>query len=613
MSFYISKLTVEGVNKQSAIVEFTNGFNLICGVSNSGKTCILKSIQFAMGIENKPFDDTTTGYNKVTLDVISAGKTISVTRSLQKNNVTIDSDHSEISSGTYDTDYKPKGNKNPVLNEVWLKLIGIDGLPMMISKQDGTRQRLRWKTLTNLFWLKEEKIENPKSVILPSVVTQHPYFFACLLFLLTGNDFSNFGEQTSKTEMGIKSGIEEFLGSKIFQMSEKRKEVQEELDKIGSVRLEVELEGLLMTLHDVEQRILEISKERKAVLKDYNTCEDEISEINVTLTQFGQLKSQYTSDIKRLTFIVESDTNYGSVEKNTSCPFCEHELEPQMEISYIEAAQGELNRIVQLLQGLVESEQHLTEKLNDTQIVMNGLDESKKSIESKIENDLFPVAESLKEKIISYRKVIELQHEEDLLQQISTEWNDELTASTTAETSEDKFEPKKNFPEDFNQKMNDISLFLLEECKYEGINTSRFNMGTFDLEVNGLIKEVSHGKGYWAYFNTILGLTFRKLLNTASEHPIGFFVIDTPLLGLDQGVDDKNADSMRSALFQYFINSQDEGQIIIVDNTKDLPDLDYVGNDVNVIEFTHDKYKSNFESRYGFLYDVSTDDETDDE
>jgi len=81
--------------------------------------------------------------------------------------------------------------------------------------------------------------------------------------------------------------------------------------------------------------------------------------------------------------------------------------------------------------------------------------------------------------------------------------------------------------------------------------------------------------------------------------------VDTPLLGLDQGVEDSAPTSMRTALFQYFLDHQSNGQIIVVENTKNLPDLDYEANGAKVIEFTHNKYKSKYkENRYGFLHDV---------
>lgn len=81
-------------------------------------------------------------------------------------------------------------------------------------------------------------------------------------------------------------------------------------------------------------------------------------------------------------------------------------------------------------------------------------------------------------------------------------------------------------------------------------------------------------------------------------------MIDTPLLGLDQGPTNATPDSMRVGLFQFFIHHQEEGQLIVVENSNELPDLDYLGQNINIIEFTHDKSQSKYPSRYGFLYGV---------
>lgn len=177
MAFYISKVTATGTGKSPAIVTFDKGLNIICGVSDSGKTCILKCIQFAMGVIEKPFEKEQTGYDSVSLDINTPEGTIHLSRIVGKNIVNVVSQINSIDGGDYDIKYKSNGNKNPVLNELWLKLIGIKKLPMIIKNQDFAKQCLSWKTLMGLFWLKEEEIENPKSVLLPSSPTQNPYFF----------------------------------------------------------------------------------------------------------------------------------------------------------------------------------------------------------------------------------------------------------------------------------------------------------------------------------------------------------------------------------------------------------------------------------------------------
>lgn len=96
---------------------------------------------------------------------------------------------------------------------------------------------------------------------------------------------------------------------------------------------------------------------------------------------------------------------------------------------------------------------------------------------------------------------------------------------------------------------------------------------------------------------------FREYIQNTSAHKVGFLALDTPLLGLDQG--DDIPESMKHGLFNYFLNHQHEGQLIVVENTSSLPDLPYEERFAKVVEFMHDKYQIRFsENRYGFLHGV---------
>ena len=63
------------------------------------------------------------------------------------------------------------------------------------------------------------------------------------------------------------------------------------------------------------------------------------------------------------------------------------------------------------------------------------------------------------------------------------------------------------------------------------------------------------------------------------------------------------------ALYEHLINVQDQGQIIIADNTKFMPDLDNIDNACNVIPFT----RRTDQGRFGFLIDMTDEDLKDQE
>ncbi|MCR1953242.1 hypothetical protein NSA24_00170 [Clostridioides mangenotii] len=185
-----------------------------------------------------------------------------------------------------------------------------------------------------------------------------------------------------------------------------------------------------------------------------------------------------------------------------------------------------------------ESEKDVASSLNEVRGKINYLENQRSEIDKLIETELTPQSNKLREGIQQYRTYVQLQQESSVLQSVSQEWIMELQKQESDSSEKPKFKPKEHYPVDFNARIDEIAYSILVDCKYENLNTAHFNMGTFDLEINGYSKEDSHGKGYWAFINTIVGLTFRQYLHEVAVHKPGIFVVDTPLLGLDQGVDD---------------------------------------------------------------------------
>jgi DNA repair ATPase RecN len=54
LGFYITHLRVTGNNKKPAEIPFENGFNLISGVSDTGKSYIFSCLNYMLGKEDNP-------------------------------------------------------------------------------------------------------------------------------------------------------------------------------------------------------------------------------------------------------------------------------------------------------------------------------------------------------------------------------------------------------------------------------------------------------------------------------------------------------------------------------------------------------------------------------
>lgn len=161
-----------------------------------------------------------------------------------------------------------------------------------------------------------------------------------------------------------------------------------------------------------------------------------------------------------------------------------------------------------------------------------------------------------------------------------------------------EYHPKEYFDTEFQTTISDDMDSILRECQYLNLTGVRFNLRSFDIEVNGETKD-SHGKGYHSYLNTIVALAFRNYFHNHAKYNADFLIIDTPLHGFDEN-ETELPDSMKDGLFKYFVHHL-TGQLIIVENTDHVPsNIDFEALGANVIIFT----KKRDEGRYGFLHDV---------
>src|SRR5699024_3515189 len=113
-----------------------------------------------------------------------------------------------------------------------------------------------------------------------------------------------------------------------------------------------EMQKLIDNLSETEAAIAAATEESKDLLGTLLDLKEKEAENQVTYSHFQSLRSQYTADIKRLSFIVDGEVHLHSVDKNKKCPFCDGNMQPAERKSYIKASRAELNRIITQLQGL---------------------------------------------------------------------------------------------------------------------------------------------------------------------------------------------------------------------------------------------------------------------
>lgn len=600
--FYITKVIAKGSGKKDSSVELQPGLNLIQGRSNTGKTCIIKCIDFCFGSKHKPFDESL-GYTTIELHLHTPKGNIQISRSFGKNKVDVITTVPGYESCTYDLKFNPRKKKPaPLLSDLLLASIGIEDEQLIYKNKYYETQKLTWRTILPLLLFSVTDIAKETSVIEPTQGTEKTAFLSSFLLLLNGKEFNEVDSKTRKEiRVARKKAVEEYVNKKISAVSEKKKKLEKQLALFEGVDIEQKMQEIIDSIKETEAKISAASSKGKEILRQILELQEQIAECNLLQERYATLRGQYVSDIKRLSFIVNGEVEMKDVAHNTICPFCDGTIPTKSKKSYIKSAQAELHRITSQMNGLVETEKELVTEKEEIEVQLVELEKQRDDIEKMIQEELQPKADSLKKMHDDYRIYIQIQHELNVIAEFASSWETDLRELPSEEESESEYHPKELLDKEFQEKIDKLLKDALVECSFPNLTTARLNLSSFDVEINGRKKQNFNGQGYTSFLNSIIAMSFRQYLSENAVYDPGFLMIDTPLLGLDQGVSDVSPESMRTSLYTYFTNHQDCGQVILLDNMKNVPNIDFKSTGVNVITFT----KGLESGRYGFLMDVT--------
>ena len=594
MSFYIEKIIVTGSGKTDSIIELSNGVNIIYGPSNTGKTYIVKCIDYMFGSEREPID-ISTGYQYIKIIVRTQCGTITMSRKIGENKIEVSSNDNNVPSGKYATKAS-RTNYDKTINSVWLSLIGINDLHLVISNENYKKQILSWRTFIHMFMLTETKIISEYSAILSGRDTSNTAVIASLIFLLSGQDFAETEtKDTKEIKEAKKNAVKAYINKELFRLSERNQELLAQLKENPNIDIAVEIEKIMAEISTNEKRINSSIEENQKILAQLYEKNENLSECNVLLNRYDELTTQYDADLKRLNFIVDGEANLNA-SFSTHCPFCDGEVVVKKNQNYIDAAKSDYKKIKLQAKDLESASKELrSEKLSLEQEI-GTLMAKKKSIEELIEKELKPQVFNLKEKLSAYKDAIECQKEIDILKKLSEQKTADMIENDTDEESELKFKVKEHLDYSFiNELSNGIKSFL-ENCNYDNLLSVIFDKADMDIVINGK-KKSSNGKGYNAYFNSVVAIVLSRYMESKAKYSPDFLVLDSPILSLKEKETKKPSETMRNTLFENIVDNQKGIQTIVIEN--EIPEINY--KDANIIHFTKEKNNG----RYGFLLDVA--------
>lgn len=518
-----------------------------------------------------------------------------MSRKIGESKIEVNSNDKNVPSGKYATKAS-RTNYDKTINSVWLSLIGVNDLHLVISNENYKKQILSWRTFSHMFMITETKIISEYSAILSGRDTSNTAVIASLIFLLSGQDFAETEtKDTKEMKEAKKNAVKAYINKELFRLSERNQELLIQLKENPNVDIAVEIEKIMSEISTNEKQINNSIEENQKILAQLYEKNENLSECNVLLNRYNELTTQYDADLKRLNFIVDGEANLNG-SFSTHCPFCDSEVVVRKEQSYIEAAKSDYKKIKLQAKDLESaSKELLSEKLSLEQEI-GMLMAKKKSTEELLEKELKPQVFVLKEKLSAYKDVIECQKEIDILKKISEQKTADMIENDTDEESELKFKVKEHLDYDFINELNSNIKLFLENCNYDNLFSVVFDKADMDIVINGK-KKSSNGKGYNAYFNSVVAIVLSRYMESKAKYSPDFLVLDSPILSLKEKETKKPSETMRNTLFENIVDNQKGIQTIVIEN--EIPDINY--KDTNIIHFTKEKNNG----RYGFLLDVA--------
>lgn len=551
-----------------------------------------------------------TGYDTVAANLVSVdGKTAYMERKIidGKNGETgagtvrVESPFDEISDGELSI-------KKKEYSDFLLRLMGITKRTQIISNQDYEMNDLTFRSIIHFFFIDENSILTKKTVLTSPKFNKINASLMALLFLMTGNNYSAIVPYESKEERerkaAQKTGVINYLNNKIKALKAKRDQLEADLAATPEVDIEEKIEGILREIELIDGQIIDANKKSRSLLARIYEISARLEEARLLRNRYKALRTQYTSDIRRLRFIVDGEKKQENAPRIIKCPFCEHDMEDtsQSRVSYIESASAELQRINLQMEDLRGAETDIQLEIDGLEQQIRALNAENDSVTEIINRILRPRMAELRQTVESYKRILEARQELFAIARMATELDTDASLNKPDEgESQDKFSARDMFTSEDWKKLSDQFSEMVKACAYPGFLTARVELATCDAVVNGKYKK-DEGKGYRAYLNTIMLFNLMKFLESYALYCPHLLVLDSPILSLKEKKKivtekEKATPGMRASLFTYMIQNCGENQLIIAEN--ELPhNVDYSG--VNLIEFSMDEA----EGRYGFLLDV---------
>ena len=558
--YYIKKIFLTGNGVETSGVDLTPGLNIIYGPSETGKSYITKCIKFMYGKKDSEIDDTF-GFNTIHMILDVDGKPLTLVRRLDEEKINVSGNIDGIENGDYTLS---SGKKR--IGDLWLSLMGIDEPTQIIKKNDFTSERLNFSSLWHMFLVDEDTISKTESILMPSQYSKWPKTKAAILFLMLGDNFLK--DQNPKEKAKAKErrkAVETFINTRISTLVTRKQTLKDGYKGLTMDELQKKIGDVLKEIDSAEKQMNAAIIKSRELANEIIDIDEQLAESKALKNRYKALRSQYRSDIRRLTFIAEGDIEGEKIKKPVNCPYCGNSVDEAKRKSYVEPAKAEVEKLVPKISDLQDAQDEIDSAIKSLEKHREEAVAEKDTLDQKIKSQMRPRISELQDHLLEYKLAVEYSKEEQVLSDMEQEMKKELKKYEAEDGLELKFDVDAHYTDEIMERWDKIIDNLFRECHYDKFDISVFSKSAFDVSVNGHPKK-TFGEGYRAFVNVIMILSLQNYLEQYGKYKSDIIVLDSPILTLKERVSVKASDGMQASLFKYLVSHQSGHQTIVIEN-----------------------------------------------
>ena len=579
-------LHVTGPKEPAATVEFGPGLNVIYGSSNSGKTHILRLIDFALGARNPPEPVVEQdGYDLVHLGVVfEDGEERTFVRSLQGGEIR------SLDGLTFDRPTKGQGvalsaqhGGKDSLSKFLLAGLGASGARIRTNAKGKTRD-LSFRDLIKVAIVDETEIQDAKSPILSGQYVTRTAETSVFKFLLTGVDDSSLDLAQEVTGEVFKQAAQlELLDQQLRDLDREIAEGEYDFDELSRMdqELDTEIAGVFLVQESTESVYRRLNSSRRSMRADFEELQSRIAEIDTLLARFTRLIEHYISDHQRLEAVIEAGVVF-ALEDGVTCPICgakpaDHNPAEACEGNVdliVAAAKAELNELASrkrelelTIEGLTEEQGALRDKIGPLLARLDSLD-SEISREIPSVRNIRSIASDAVQRKIRIQRDLELSRRRSEL----NARREELGVSPGTDSSTIVIQDQLN-----GRVLDEFCRVVEDELKswsFPDADRVFFEIQNMDISVSGKPRK-ANGKGVRSLQHGAFSIGLMKYCYMKGHSHPGFLFLDSMFITYRDPDDLEDAiignSTLKDRAFSALASLPDDIQLIVLENV-DVPE-----------------------------------------